>query len=406
MSPARRNPRTGVEDRWRKTDRETGKRVPSAADGKGKRWRARWVENDGRERAKSFTRKVDAQAHLDAVTTQVTRGEYVPPEGPETLVGTVLDRWLAGLSVKRKTRVGYESAVSVHVRPAWGRVPLKQVTVSGLRAWLAGLQQGDPEAKPDPRQPIGAGYARKVGRVFSMALETAVDDRLIASNPFGKITLPRQGKGREGMSLTRDQLHELVAVMPSERDRVLTLVLGYCGLRWGEAIALTPRAVDWRRRRLNVARTYAGTGGARYVESPKNHERRWVPFPPFMTVELETLAAGKGVDEDLFSNDAGRPLDGTNWLPRLLRPSLARAGVPDADRRTIHDLRHTYASLAVQAGANVKMLQQALGHADPGFTLRVYADLFEDDYADLGGRLEPTADALRTIRDLGDATEP
>lgn len=46
---------------------------------------------------------------------------------------------------------------------------------------------------------------------------------------------------------------------------------------------------------------------------------------------------------------------------------------------------------------NIKMLQKALGHADPGFTLRVYADLFEDDYADLGDRLEPTADALRTL---------
>lgn len=391
----RRNPRTGVEDRWHKADK-----TRSASYGQGKRWRARWVEADGRERAKGFTRKVDAQAHLDAVTTQVTRGEYVPPEGGEVSVGAVLDKFMAGVDVKRSTRQGYNSAIEAHIRPRWGSVPLRAITVSDVRAWLTEIQRGDPKAETRQKQEgLSTGSARKTARVFSMALQSAVDDNLIARNPFDRVKLPRESQPRQGMSLTQDQLHSVVAAMPTKQDRTLTLVLGYCGLRWGEAIGLTVRAIDWQGRRLNIFRTYGEAGGSPYAETPKDHERRWVPFPPFLQSHLEDLAVGKQSDDDLFSNRAGKPFQGSNWLPRVLRPALKAAGIPDYESRVIHDLRHTYASLAVQAGANIKQLQRSMGHADPGFTLRVYADLFETDYAELGERLEPTADALRTLDD-------
>lgn len=390
----RRNPRVGVEDRWHKADKSR-----SAQYGKGKRWRARWVEAGGAERAKAFNRKVDAENYLKNVTAAVVTDQYVPPEGGEVLVSAVLDKFMAGVDVKRSTRTGYQSAIDAHIRPRWGSVPLKAVEVSGLRAWLVAMQRGNPEAETErERKGVGSGSARKTGRVFSMALETAVDDRLISRNPFEKIKLPRADQPRQGMSLTREQLHELVAAMPSEQDKVLTLVLGYCGLRWGEAVGLTVRAVDYDRQRLNVFRTYAESGGSSYSETPKDHEQRWVPFPLFLADELRTVTSGKNADDDLFTNTVGKPLQGSNWLSRRLRPALREAKIPDADARIIHDLRHTFASLAVQAGANIRMLSKAMGHADPGFTLRVYADLFEEDYADLGRRLEPTADSLRTVR--------
>lgn len=397
--PPRRNPRTGVEDRWHRQDKKLGK-VQSAKYGQGKRWRARWVEAGGREREKLFARKTDAEDYLDNVTAAVVTDQYVAPEGGDVLVGSVLDRFMAGVDVKRSTRQGYESAVKAHIRPRWGAVPLKAVTVSGIRSWLVDMQRGDPAGKTArARKGMTSGAARKTGRVFSMALDTAVDDKLIARNPFDRVKLPREAQPRQGMSLSRGQLHDLVNAMPSEQDRVLTLILGYSGLRWGEAVGLTAKAVDYQRRRLNVHRTYGEAGGSPYVETPKDHERRWVPFPPFLTTELQKVTAGKNADDDLFSNASGRPLQGSNWLPRVLRPALKAAKIPDVDGRIIHDLRHTYASLAVQAGANIKMLQKAMGHADPGFTLRVYADLFEDDYADLGDRLEPTAGQLRAMAD-------
>lgn len=277
---------------------------------------------------------------------------------------------------------------------------MKAVTVSDIKAWLVAMQRGDPEGQTKKsREGISSSHARYVGRVFSMALDTAVHDRLIARNPFEQVKLPRESQPRQGMSLTEDQLLGLAGEMPTQRDRVLTLVLGYCGLRWGEAIALTPRALDLRRRRVNVWRTYVEGSGVPYEETPKDHERRFVPFPPFLSSELKKVAEGRKPDHDLFVNGNGNPLSGKNWLDRTFRPALKRSGVPDLGSRNIHDLRHTFASLSVQAGANIKMLSKALGHADPGFTLRVYVDLFEDDYTGLGDLLEPTARRLRALGD-------
>lgn len=382
--PPRRNPRTGVEDRWHRADKS-----PSANYGKGLRWRARWVEADGRERAKGFARKVDAQAHVDAVTTQVTRGEYVAPEGPETLLRALTDQWLAGLTVKRSTRLSYESMLRAHVLPRWGDVPLKGITPSGVRSWLAEIQAGD--------DAVTAGYALKVGRVLSMVLSAAVGDRMLARNPVDAVKLPKQGPARRGYSLTEKQLAELMKHMPTASDRTLTAVLGYGGLRWGEAIALTAGVLDSGRGRVHVERAYVDLAGKVSLDTPKDHELRWVPLPPFLMDRLTGLAESRGPGDDLFTNRRGNPLLGSNWLRRVYRPALRAAGIGDEQKRWIHDLRHTYASLAVQAGANIKQLQRAMGHASAAMTLDTYADLFDEDFADLGGRLEPTADVLRTM---------
>lgn len=387
MSPQRRNRRAGVEDLWTRGDG-----TPSARHGQGTRWRARWVDPSGREVTKAFRRKTDAQQHLDNVTAAMVADQYVAPEGGELLVRNLVPKFLDGLDVKRSTMQGYKSAIGAQIMPRWGGVPLKAVTVSEVRAWLTAMQRGNPDGKTKrEREGLTSGSARKAGRVFSLILDVAVDDKLIARNPMERVKLPREGQPRKGKSLTRDELHALAAQMPTEQDRVLTLLLGYTGLRWGEAVALQASAVDYQRRRLHVHRTYGEAGGSTYAETPKDHEARWVPFPPFLADELRKLTEGKASGADLFSNTRGRPLQGTNWLPRVLRPALDRAGIPDAEDRRIHDLRHTYASLAIQAGANVKQLQRALGHADATITLNTYADLFEDDYAGLGDLLEPPA---------------
>lgn len=389
--PARRNPRLGVEDRWHRADK-----TRSASYGKGKRWRARWVEPSGAEKAKAFDRKTDAEQYLQNVTASMVSGQYVAPEGGNVLTREILQRFLSGLDVKHSTLLGYRSAVDAQIMPRWGDVPLKAITTSDIKAWLVAMQRGNPDARlKRQRDGLSSGSARKTGQVFSMALDVAVHDRLISRNPMENVKLPRQGQPRQGMSLTRDQLHALAGAM-TETDRALTLVLGYTGLRWGEAIGLTVKSVDHERRRLHVRRTYSEAGGSIREETPKSHEARWVPFPPFLGAELRRVTSGKAQGADIFTTGRGRPLRGTNWIDRVYRPSLTRAGIPDAENRVIHDLRHTYASLAIKAGANVKQLQRAMGHADATITLNQYADLFEDDYADLGERLEPPADSLRT----------
>jgi hypothetical protein len=115
----KRNRRSGVEDRWTKTVRDehgNTKKVPSTRRGKGLRWMARWVHDEGREQTKSFSRKADAQSWLNTeVTAKLATGSYVPPRAGILTVKEIYDSWWASqghISAKtaatRKKRLGQQ----------------------------------------------------------------------------------------------------------------------------------------------------------------------------------------------------------------------------------------------------------------------------------------------------------
>lgn len=127
-----------------------------------------------------------------------------------------------------------------------------------------------------------------------------------------------------------------------------------------------------------------------HVGTPKSHKHRTVPVPAFVVLELAKQCEGKVRDDLVFAGRDGehlrRSVSSTGWFTK----AVARSGVP---RLTPHGLRHTAASLAVAAGANVKVLQRMLGHASAAMTLDVYADLFDDDLDAIGTALDRAASA-------------
>jgi integrase len=130
------------------------------------------------------------------------------------------------------------------------------------------------------------------------------------------------------------------------------------------------------------------------LDTPKNHKRRTVPIPGFVVDELQKYIQGKRPDDLVFTNSAGRMLDNTNFRRNIWNPAARSIGL---DGFTPHDLRHTTASLAVSAGANVKALQRLLGHASASMTLDVYSALFDSDLDAVAERLGKAAeDWLRT----------
>ena len=130
-----------------------------------------------------------------------------------------------------------------------------------------------------------------------------------------------------------------------------------------------------------------GVGSELHVGSPKTHELRSDGYPHFLAQPLGELAEGKeprallfgGGDESMQrprSSGASR-----SWFMR----ALLNAGLP---RMTVHDLRHTAASLAIASGANLKAVQRMLGHASAAMTFDVYADLFDDDVDAVSAELD------------------
>lgn len=131
---------------------------------------------------------------------------------------------------------------------------------------------------------------------------------------------------------------------------------------------------------------------------PKSHQSRTVPFLASLADELRPLVTGKLPTADVFTGPKGKPQRSTNWIRRVYRPAFRRVTFEDeqgndqpmfsdVDQRVIHDMRHTFASLAVQSGVNIKALQNSMGHKSASVTLDIYSHLFDDDLEALGNSL-------------------
>jgi len=196
----------------------------------------------------------------------------------------------------------------------------------------------------------------------------------------------------------------------SGRLRTLVLVLGYCGLRFGEASALQVADVDVRARRIEVRRSVTYVRKTGLVEgSTKNHTSRIVPIPAFLGRLLETEVAGRPPTGLVFPSARG----GGYLTLRQARYCFqkATAAVEGCEGVRLHDLRHTCASLAISSGTNVKVVQRLLGHKSATLTLDRYGHLFPDDLDAVADAFDAAAKStaydLRTIPVLrAVSTEP
>ena len=387
----KRNRRSGVEDRWTKTVRDehgNTHTVSSANHGKGKRWRARYVDDDGREHAKRFVRKVDAQQWLDDITSRFVTGTYTPPEAGRATVAAVYAAWSAAQGhIAAKTALTRRSTWSNHVEPRWGSTAVADVKTSAVRAWVAQLAAAE----------VGVPTIENAFGLLRMILGGAVEDNRIPRNPCTGVRLPKREHPDRGY-LTHVQVAALAGAV--KRHAEVVRFLAYTGLRFGEMAAVRVGDVDMLRRRVNVSRSVTEAGRLIW-RAPKTGERRSVPFPAVLAAELAVLMVGKSREDLLFTNTRGGVLRGTHYRADVFAPAVAECQKTDETFPTItpNDLRHTAASLAVSAGANVKAVQRMLGHAKASMTLDVYADLFDEDLDGVAARLDAAiksaADPLR-----------
>lgn len=392
----KRNRRAGVEDRWTKVARDADgnpQTVPSARHGKGLRWLARYVDERGQEHTKSFGRKVDAQEWLNKQVSDQVTGAWTDPKLSSQTFGTLAERWFATKATRApKTVAGYRSLLDVVVLPRWRDVPLAEVTFEDLQEWVTGLSVNG-SSRFEGRG-LSASRVIQAHQVVSQVLRYAVRAKHLPANPAEGIELPRKPEV-EQRYLTHEQLQRLAVA--SGRFRTLVLVLGYCGLRFGEAAALRVRDVDLTQRRIRVRRSVTNVTGRGLIEGPtKNHSARTVPVPKFLAPFLATELGERAGDDLLFGSQRGGYLT-VGEVRWVFDPAATTVGVGGL---TPHELRHTCASLAIAAGANVKVLQTLLGHKTATLTLDRYGHLFPDDLGRIADAFDAaaktTADWLRT----------
>lgn len=351
------------------------------------RWMARYRTSEGtQKKSKGHLTKREATLYLADVQVKQATGTWIDPQAGKVTVGSLYESWLATQGhIKATTLHNLELNWARHVEPRWRAVEIGKIRPSSVRGWITEMQAAE----------VGVPTIERAFGILRQILGMAVEDRLIPSNPAAGVKLPRRQHSPRGY-LTHVQVEQLADAIGAQG--VVVLFLAYTGLRWGEMAALRVQDFDMLRRRVSVTRGVAEVKGKLVWSTPKTNERRTVPFPAFLAEPLAARMVGRGRDALVFG-DGKVVLRNSTWRPRVFNKAINQLcnldddglSTTDFPKVSPHDLRHTAASLAISAGANVKAVQTMLGHASAAMTLDTYADLFPDD-------LEVVADVLERQR--------
>ena len=344
----------------------------------GKRYRVRYRTPDHRQTDKrGFRTKRDAEAFAATVEVEKLTGSYVAPTLGRITVAELSSEWLSRKEsdVAPSNYRTLESAWRTHVEPKWGRRRIADIELGEVERWIADLGRSVTDAKGETsKKGAGATTIIRAYGVLAGILDDAVKTRRLAANPArGVENLPRKSRKRH-VYLSAADVDRIAG--ESGEHRALVLTLAYCGLRWGELVALRVRDVEFLRKRLTVHDNAVQLGVKHAVGQTKSRKTRSVPVPQFILDELSTQCQGKDRDDLVFPGPNGRYLPRPKSTRGWFAGAVKRAGVQTI---TPHDLRHTTASLAVSAGVNVLALARMLGHTSAKVTLDTYADLFDDD---------------------------
>ncbi len=306
------------------------------------RWLARWRDPAGKQRARSFGRKLDADRFLAGVTVDTLQGRYVDPSAGRITVDAFARRWASGQPWRESTRASRESTIDHQVNPTFGAMELRAVRTSDVQSWVGRMSAAGLAASS-----VAAYY-----RVLAQIMRAARRDRLIHESPCEGIRLPRADRASSSLTvLTSEQVASLADEVPA-RYRALVLVSAGLGLRQAEACALTVDRVDFLRRKVTIDRQVVTPtkGSVCYFGPPKTpSSNRVLPLPDSVGEILAAHIAefGEGPDRLIFTTSTGVMIARQTWLAAF-SSAAKRLGI-DA---STHDLRHHAASLVIASGCS------------------------------------------------------
>ena len=365
------------------------------------RWRPRYRDPEGRQRSQTFDRKGDAERFLQRNGADLQRGEWIEPVLRRTIFSEWADLWWATtVRLRPTTRRGYWQILHNHVLPYFGHRPLATIDFMDVEHFIAAKLEGGE---------LGPKKIRDCVSVTSLVMKAAVQSGARRDNPAaGHHVTVRRRRIRQGDVLTMAQVHALVAeVRDPYKPAVWLLVL--TGMRPAELCGLRVRSVDFARNLVSITETLLpvsayGEHHLTLVHGPPKTEAgdRTIPIPAWLSAQVAEVLVARAerrgtpvhLDEPLFVNRIGKPLNRDKFREAVIRPALIAAGLP-ASTRT-YDLRHGHASMLIDLGANVLAVAQRMGHADPSVTLREYGHLFEGVQEQLSQQLDRLRETTAT----------
>jgi integrase len=353
-----------------------------------------WIDQPRSEAGKrrqttrsGFKTRKEAERALAKALTAVDDGDFRRPDS--TTVDMYLRTWLAGLDRKPATLEAYRRVVDSHLVPALGRLRMQHLTPPHIKAAYRALQD-DKGLSPTTVQ--------LVHQVLSKALSDAASDGLLAANPAAHVKAPARNTP-EMRTWSRQQASRFLRHVDGERLAAMWRLFLTAGMRRGEVAALRWQDVDFDRASLSVRQTGNMIGRVWTVGTPKGRKDASAKSRRLSldagTVEAlrrhrtqqlqERMAWGDAWHDHglVFVREDGRPLNPSTIGQQL----TVRARQAELPHIRVHDLRHTYATLALEAGVHPKVVSERLGHANIGITLNLYSHVSEGMDRDAADRV-------------------
>ncbi len=260
-------------------------------------------------------------------------------------------------------------------------------------------------------QGMNINTLRKILVTLGQILSYSVRHRYIESNPLKEAERPKDTREeeKEMKILTPPEIRGLLEAEEDQKFKTIFTMAIMSGAREGELLGLKWTDIDFEKKQVQIQRSY---NKGRWFPTKTKTSKRKIDLAPLVISELRKwkLACIPNDLDLVFPNESGQPMNYSNMVQRHFIPALEKAGIietemkkkPEGSRKRIrtkkvkgvkvrfHDLRHTYASLMIGQGENIKYIQNQLGHSNPTVTLNVYAHLLKPVNQDAVLRLEST----------------
>ncbi|MBE6564323.1 MAG: site-specific integrase [Ruminococcaceae bacterium] len=341
------------------------------------RWEGRVVvgyDDKGLPKTKNVLAKTKTEC---AEKLEKLREEYRPPSTrckPDMLFGDYIDFWYENFckpAIRPLTQTNYENRIYDHIIPEIGKIPLNKLTQNDLQQFYARLKRN---GRKQYVEKYGTGLSDRMVRACHascrMALEKAVAEGLIRVNPAIGCKLPPK-KAREMQVLTKDELQRFLAQAKEDGYYELFLLELGTGMRRGELMGLQWDDLNFRTGELHIVRQACAVNGKIEISMPKtNSSIRTVVLPPSL---VEVLRKYKETINSRWMFPSPQNLDVPRYptsVGDILSILLKRAG---CKKVRFHDLRHTFATMAIANGMDVKTLSATIGHVSATTTLDIYS---------------------------------
>ena len=343
------------------------------------RWEGRYTAGRDPETGKAIYKNVlgKTQAEVKAKLKQAieeAKGLDAAKVGRYT-VGQWMEMWFehyAKVKVRPSSHQTYRGYIDNHIKPNIGKIPLGKLTSLELQMFYKKLlEKGRVDRLESKHRSKGlsAKTVRNIHQIISSAMKLAQEQKLISTNPAEGCALPRL-EHREMQTLPPGQLQAFLREAKDSGVFELYYLELATGLRRGELLGLKWEDIDLELGDLRVRRQIARINGG-VVEAPLKTKNAYRTLS-LAEDTIDILKAQKkktGSSPWVFPSPTGGPISPDSVL-HMLHRVLKRAGLP---RVRFHDLRHTFATLALQSGVDVKTVSGMLGHFSAGFTLDTYA---------------------------------